>query len=185
MLEQNALLGRQYLAVGALYLFNRGQGRPVVAGGHVDLDQIVVDFVGVTRLGKLVEEPLEYPHRIVEGRGRTVIEAEGVVVERRLAHLPVVVALRGHLESHAGIVLVVGPQIGLPDVEVGILRQGIVGAGHPPQVVDGLGIVALPVGYHSQGIERRTLGVAGALQIAFEVVGSGLVVTLLIGTLAE
>ena len=66
----------------------------------------------------------------------------GMVVHRRFLHHLVGIRRSSLFESHTGIVLVAELQVRLSEIEIGVLRQGIVGADRLAQFVDGIVIVS-------------------------------------------
>ena len=88
---EDTLFGGVDFGGGVLYLVDGVEGALVVAGGHVDVDEVVVDGVGMARPGEEVEEFLKDGDRLGKGREGGGVQREGVVVEGCLLHLRVVV----------------------------------------------------------------------------------------------
>ena len=122
---QNALFGFEYLCSRALYFIDGVESRPVIAGCHIHVDEIIVDGIGITGFRKKVEKLFEYGNRLGKGRESCRMQRKGVIVESYLLYFSVEIVLRSHFESEACIGRVVEAEVTLSDEEVGALGQRI------------------------------------------------------------
>ena len=173
---KDALLGLEDLGSRLVDAVDACEGPLVIVGPHIGIDQVVLHIIFITRVGVLVDKVLEQVHALVKRGARTLAHADGIVIIGRLSHAPVTVHHCSLLECHVGAVQVVELALGLSQIQVGTLSQGIATVGHIQHVVHHGLVVAVAVVEHTHGIGRGAVGLAlGVVEVATQI-GAGLTV---------
>ncbi len=153
-----------------------GQGALIIGRVHVGIYQIALDIIFITRVGILVEEALKQVNALVKRGAGTLAHAYGIIIVGRLPHAAVTLHGGCTLEGSVGAVQVIELTLGLTQVEVSALGEGIALVAHLEHIVDHRVIIAIAVVEHTHcvgsGAVRLTLTV---VKIAAQV-GAGLVI---------
>jgi len=145
------LHGLQQLGVGRLNGSERFEGRLVVAGGHVHIRHEGIDLVGVGGVGVLAQEVAERSDTLAEGRALQVGDLH-VVVHRLLAQTVVETELHSRRVGQFGFLEVANTQVTMPEVETGVLGDGVLLLLDLSKVVDSLLVVAGLVVRHTEQV---------------------------------
>ena len=107
-------------------LIDRPESRLIILGCQIDLNQIIVNLIGIFGTWEIIQEILKNRHGLTKsGKGR-LVDQQGIIIHSRFLNHLIIRRGSRDLKGHTGIILIIQFQVALSQIKISVLRQLIV-----------------------------------------------------------